>query len=74
MDQKKVWSTLVSALDTDPLKTKLATDKGKLEYLDVRYGNKVFYRFSDMTFQNKGETGILDDHATPTQATSTIPH
>ena len=74
MDQKKVWSTLVSALDTDPLKTKLATDKGKLEYLDVRYGNKVFYRFSDMTFQNKGETGILDDHAAPTQATSTIPH
>ena len=65
-DKKKVWSTLVSAIDTVPLKTKLDTEREKLEYLDVRYGNKVFYRFSDMPFQNNGTTAILDGHATST--------
>jgi hypothetical protein len=75
-DYKKVWSTLVSAIDTDPLKTKLATDKDNLEYLDVRYGNKVFYRFSDMAFQNGTVTGILGNHATTTQVvtSSTTSH
>lgn len=75
-DYKKVWSTLVSAIDTDPLKTKLATDKDNLEYLDVRYGNKVFYRFSDMAFQNISVTGILGNHATTTQnvTATTSPH
>ncbi len=67
-DYKKVWSTLLSAIDTDPLKTKIATNKERLEYLDVRYGNKVFYRFSDMSFQNGTVTGILDDHATTTSS------
>jgi hypothetical protein len=70
-DYKKVWSTLLSAIDTDPLKTKLATNKERLEYLDVRYGNKVFYRFNDMSFQNSTVTGILDNHATTTQEFST---
>ena len=69
-DLKKVWSTLVSAIDTDPLKTKLATNKEGLEYLDVRYGNKVFYRFNDMTFQKGTVTGILDHHATTIEVVS----
>jgi hypothetical protein len=66
-DMKKVWSTLVSAIDTDPLKAKLATNRTGLEYLDARYGNKVFYRFNDMLFQNGTVTGILGNHATSTQ-------
>ena len=66
VSQKKVWSTLVSAIDTDPLKSKLKTEKEKLEYLDVRYGNKVFYRFSDMAFQNTKGAAIMDNHATTT--------
>lgn len=70
-DTKKVWSTLVSAIDTEPLKGKLATNRDRLLYLDVRYGNKVFYRFNDMTFQNNGTTAILDHHATTTEATTT---
>jgi hypothetical protein len=69
-DYKKVWSTLVSAIDTDPLKSKLVTSKDELEYLDVRYGNKVFYRFSDMAFQNGSVNGILGNHATTTQEVS----
>lgn len=74
-DFKKVWSTIVSAIDTDPLKLKLAKNREGLEYLDVRYGNKVFYRFNDMTFQNGTVNGILGNHATTTQevsATSTL--
>lgn len=65
-DFKKTWSTLVSAVDTDPLKSKLANNKEGLHYLDVRYGNKVFYRFNDMAFQNGSVTGILENHATST--------
>jgi hypothetical protein len=71
MDPKKTWSTLLSAIDTDPLKSKLATEKDTLEYIDSRYGNKIFYRFSDMPFQNGKNTAILDHHATSTQASST---
>ncbi len=71
MDIKKVWSTIVSAIDTDPLKSKLANNKANLEYLDARYGNKVFYRFSDMPFQNGKDTGIIGIHATTTTSTST---
>ncbi len=69
-DFKKIWTTLVSAVDTDPLKLKLATAKNKLEYLDVRYGNKVFYRFNDMAFQKDSATAILRNHATTTHTTS----
>jgi hypothetical protein len=56
-DYKKVWSTLVSAIDTDPLKSKLVTSKDELEYLDVRYGNSSV-------------NGILGNHATTTQEVS----
>jgi hypothetical protein len=44
-DVKKVWSNLVSAIDTEPLKSKLIKQKDKLEYLDTRFGNKVFYKY-----------------------------
>ena len=77
MDPKKVWSTIVSAIDTEPLKSKLATNRGGLEYLDVRYGNKVFYKFNDMPdtpFGNIGGTGILGHHGTTTEATTSVPH
>jgi hypothetical protein len=70
-DQKKSWTTLVSAIDTDPLKSKLEHNRDGLLYLDVRYGNKVFYRFNDMAFQNNGLTAILDNHASSTTATTT---
>lgn len=67
-DTKKLWSTLLSAIDTDPLKKKLLENISSLEYLDVRYGNKVFYKFSNTSFQNSKDTGILEgyEHATST--------
>lgn len=72
MDPKKIWSTLVSAIDTEPLKSNLVTEKDQLEYLDVRYGNKVFYRFSTQGFQSNSTAGILSGYATSTNATSSF--
>jgi cell division septal protein FtsQ len=40
-----LWSTLVSAVATDPLKTSLETQNPNLNYIDLRFGNKVFYKF-----------------------------
>lgn len=68
-DSKKVWSTLVSAIDTEPLKSKLEKDRNNLLYLDVRYGNKVFYRFNDMPFQNGTGAAIIDPHAITSSTT-----
>ncbi len=44
-DINVVWSTLVSAKDTDPLKSKLESSINTLQYVDLRFGNKVFYKF-----------------------------
>ncbi len=56
-DASLVWSTIVSAIDTEPLKSKL--QKEKLLYLDARFGNKVFYRFTNGT-----EKAIIGDDTT----------
>lgn len=50
-DMKKLWLTLLSAIDTDPLKTKLLKNLDSLMYLDVRFGNKVFYSFATSTVE-----------------------
>ena len=68
-DVDKVWSNLLSAIDTDPLKSKLENSKDKLEYLDARFGNKVFYKFT-----NGAKTDIIQSHASTTQSTSTSSH
>ncbi len=77
-DLKKAWSTLLSAIDTDPLKTKLLNNKDKLSYLDVRFGNKIFYKFSTTTpFQNSSVNAILVSHASTTPtfgATTSVSH
>ena len=62
-----VWSNILSAIDTEPLKSKLETKKETLEYLDARFGNKVFYKFT-----NDSKTVIIESHATTT-ATTTLP-
>lgn len=62
----KVWSNILSAIDTDPLKSRLEKEKDDLEYLDARFGNKVFYKFT-----NNLRTAIIENHATTT-ATTTI--
>jgi hypothetical protein len=64
-DVKKIWLSLVSAVDTDPLKTSLEKNKEKLEYIDLRFGNKVFYKFA-----NEGKPAIIAPHATTTATTT----
>ncbi len=65
-DSKKVWSNIVSAIDTDPLKSKLNSNKDDLVYLDTRFGNKVFYKFRNGV--------IIQNHVATTTATTTISH
>ena len=67
-DIHKVWSNIVSAIATDPLKSKLENPKERLEYLDTRFGNKVFYKFT-----NSAKTAIIQDHDTSLTASTTIP-
>lgn len=66
-DIKKIWSNLVSAIDTEPLKSKLNTSKNNLLYLDTRFGNKVFYKFT-----NGVKTDIIPNtnHASTTSSTT----
>lgn len=63
IDLEKGWSTLLSAIDTDPLKSSLEKEKNRLLYIDLRFGNKVFYKFgNNEEFQNGSSTVIIDDH------------
>lgn len=65
-DVKKIWSNILSAIDTDPLKKKLTDTSERLEYIDTRFGNKVFYKFT-----NGASTGIIPPHQNEV-ATTTI--
>ncbi len=60
----RVWSNLLSAIDTEPLKSKMVDPSTHIQYLDARFGNKVFYKFT-----NTSGGAIIQDHASSTQAT-----
>jgi cell division septal protein FtsQ len=45
LDLQKSTENLQAALDTDPLKTDIKKKYSMLEYIDLRYGNKVYYKF-----------------------------
>lgn len=66
VDMDKGWSNVISAIDTEPLKTLLDTKKAQLEYIDVRFGNKVFYKFT-----KGGAPAIISDTNNNANATST---
>lgn len=44
-DLSKLRENLKTALDTDPLKSQLLTKYSSLKYIDLRFGNKVYYKF-----------------------------
>jgi hypothetical protein len=46
-DEDRVWSNILSAIDTDPLKKSLAENLQALDYIDARFGNKIFYKFTN---------------------------
>lgn len=65
-DETKVWSNILSAIDTDPLKKSLAANVSGLEYIDARFGNKIFYKFT-----NGAKPVIIpntNDHASSTSS------
>ena len=45
-DVKKITENLETALSTEPLKSDFKNKYAGLEYLDLRFGSKVYYRFS----------------------------
>ena len=46
-DFGKILENLQTALDTDPLKKKFDKNYSSLEYIDLRFGNKVYYKFAN---------------------------
>ena len=44
-DFQNVAENLQAALDTEPLKSKFKNKYSKLEYIDLRFGNKVYDKF-----------------------------
>jgi hypothetical protein len=44
-DYQKITENLQTAITTEPLQTKLKENFYSLEYIDLRFGNKVFYKF-----------------------------
>lgn len=54
---EEVWSNVLSAIDTDPLKGKLKDNLSNLSYIDTRFGNKVFYKFT-----NPEDEAIIPPH------------
>jgi cell division septal protein FtsQ len=44
-DFQKIAENLKAALDTEPLLSKFKKEYSSLEYIDLRFGNKVYYRF-----------------------------
>lgn len=63
---EKTWSNILSAIDTDPLKKKLEAQSEHLEYIDARFGNKVFYKFT-----NGSVPAIIPPHDKDTAGTTT---
>jgi hypothetical protein len=44
-DYENIAENLKAALTTDPLQTEFKDKYSKLEYIDLRFGNKVYYKF-----------------------------
>lgn len=55
-DLSAVLSYIQAAILVDPLKTKLATNRNGLEYIDLRFDKKVYYKFSDTIVEQSPKT------------------
>lgn len=68
---EEVWTTFASVLIADPVKNLLNTDLTNLNYVDLRFKNKVFYKFNNLT--NPSSTSIATSTNASTSST-TINH
>jgi hypothetical protein len=46
-DYQKMAENLQAAISTEPLQTKLKSNFSSLLYIDLRFGNKVYYKFNE---------------------------
>lgn len=46
---EEVWNTFASILISDQFKKLISTDLPNLNYVDLRFKNKVFYKFNNLT-------------------------
>lgn len=46
-DANYVWITFISVMAAEPLASELKTNLLGLDYIDLRFSNKVFYKFKD---------------------------
>lgn len=66
-----VWITFVSAIDVEPLKTKLAQNLSSLDYFDLRFSNKIFYKFENgVSAKNDTKSTKIDNIDTVDLSTS----
>lgn len=65
-DPNFVWITFVSAIAGEPLKSSLTNDLSHLSYIDLRFKNKIFYKFD-----NKYTSTINTENSNSTTSTST---
>lgn len=78
-DVNYVWITFVSAIDVNPLKEELEKKLEYLDYIDLRFSNKVFYKFHEEKsgiLDKKNEDDIISSttlEILPTVSTSTFP-
>lgn len=71
-DLEKLWITLLSAIETAPLKDSLNSELNKLSYIDVRFGNKVFYKFTNATHQDIIATSTININESTTTNTGIL--
>lgn len=64
-NSEEVWNTFASLLIADPLKGLLSKDLYNLNYIDLRFKNKVFYKFNN-------NSNISNTIFTSTTSTSSI--
>lgn len=71
-DLEKLWITLLSAIETAPLKDSLSSELNDLDYIDVRFGNKVFYKFTNATHQDIIATSTININESTTTNTGVL--
>ena len=66
---EEVWTTFASILIADPVKNLLNTNLTNLNYVDLRFKNKVFYKFNNLT--NTSTESVATSTTTINSTTST---
>ena len=69
-DPSYVWITFVSAIADDTLKSYLIKDLKNFEYIDLRFGNKVFYKFYDSSVNISSTSTTFTNIATSTNVST----